>query len=139
MAQKVVRAGVFVEPADEVADGVDEILLPAGGGVEQHVRGELEEARRWWLAMPSSISNCTRSSAFARRGEHQAVGEREQIVRRDAEPHGGEILRLHAVVEHAVVVGVGLELRLDTAPAASRAGWPRRAPSPCWRPSRGGS
>ena len=31
-------------------------------------------------------------------------------MRRDAEPHGGEILGLHAVAEHAVVVGVGVEL-----------------------------
>ena len=67
-------------------------------------------ARRWWLAMPSSISNCTRSSASFLRRQHQAVGQREQIVRRDAEPHGGEVLRLHALVQHPQIVGVGFEL-----------------------------
>ena len=43
VAQEVVGAGVFVEAADEVADGVGEIFLPAGRGVEQHVAGQLEE------------------------------------------------------------------------------------------------
>ena len=69
-------------------------------------------ARRWWLAMPSSISNCTRSNALRPGGEHQAVREREHIVRRDAEPHGREILRPHALGEHPQIVGVGFELRL---------------------------
>ena len=43
VAQEVVGAGVFVEPADEVADGVREIFLPAGRGIEQHVAGQLEQ------------------------------------------------------------------------------------------------
>ena len=43
VAQEVVGAGVFVEAADEVADGVGEIFLPAGRRVEQHVAGEFEE------------------------------------------------------------------------------------------------
>src|SRR6187549_3150493 len=42
VAEKVVGACIFVEAADEVADGVDELLLPARGGVEQHVAGDLE-------------------------------------------------------------------------------------------------
>ena len=43
MAQEVFLAGVLVQPPDEIADGVEKLLLPAGRRVEQQVAVALAE------------------------------------------------------------------------------------------------
>ena len=111
VAEEIVGAGVFVEPADEVADRGGEFVLPAGRGVEQHVLGELEEGTALVVGHAFEHFELDAVERLGAGGKHQAVGEREQVVRRDAEPDGREVLRPHAFGEHAQVVGVGFELR----------------------------
>ena len=43
MTQEVVRPGILVQAAKQVSDGVDEILLPCRGGVEEEVAGQFEQ------------------------------------------------------------------------------------------------
>jgi hypothetical protein len=43
IAKEVVGARVFVEPANQIADGVDKLFLAAGRGVEEHVADEFDQ------------------------------------------------------------------------------------------------
>ena len=60
--------------------------------------------------MPSSISNSTSLAHAALAGQQPGVGDVEQVVARDADPHGGRVLGPQRVVEAAQVVRVGVEL-----------------------------
>ena len=83
VAQEVLRPGVFVQPADQVADGVDEILLLAGRRVEQQIAATARTARGagGWPCLRASRtapcpSRCARAPAPGRRPDRRGCATR---------------------------------------------------------------
>ena len=112
VAQEVLGPRVLVEPPDQVADGIDEIFLAAGRCIQQQVARELEQRAALCVrhALEHLELHLVERVAFVR--EHEPVGEVEQVVRGHAHVHGRQVLGLEDLVDHALVVRVGLELRL---------------------------
>lgn len=110
VAQEVLGAGVLVKPADQVADRVDEVLAATGWRVQQHVARQLEERAALGIghAFEHLELDPIEHLAFVR--QRQAVGQVEQIVRGDAEVDRRQVGRIEQRVDHALVVGIRLEL-----------------------------
>ena len=113
MAQKVVRAGVFIKPPDQIADGAEEVLLVADRGIEQQAGGFLEEGTALVVghAFQHFKLHAVHRLVFPR--EHEGVGDIEEIVGGYAQLHGGEILRQKTFVDHAFKIGIGLRFGLE--------------------------
>ena len=123
VAQEILRPGVFIEPADEIADGVEELLLAAGRRVEQQVARPLEQ--RAPLVVGHAFEHLELHALARVRRSAPAPARRRR--RRDcarrcrAAPRRDSPARI-AFVQHALVVRVRLDLGLEgrLRPAAQR-------------------
>ncbi len=113
MPEEVLGAGVFVEPADQVADRVEKLLLLAGRGIEQHPVGVLEHRPPLMVRHPLEHLKLHALEQAPVPGEHEPVGHVEEVVRSDAHSHRRQVLRLEGVVEHPPVVGIRFEFGLE--------------------------
>ena len=110
VAEEVLRGGVLVQPADQVGDGVDELVLARHRRVQEHVaRGLLQGPAHVVGHALEHLEVEQVSDAFGL-GQHRGVGQFEQVVRGHAQVDRGDVVRLHAEGDHALVVGVHLEL-----------------------------
>ena len=110
IAEEVLRRGVLVQPADQVGDGVDELVLARHRRVQEHVaRGLLQGPAHMVGHALEHLEVEQVGDAFGL-GQHRGVGQFEQVVRGHAQVDRGDVVRLHAEGDHALVVGVHLEL-----------------------------
>ena len=112
VAQKIFGTGVFIEAADEVADGIDEMFLVTGGRVEQEIAGHLEERAALVVGHAFEHFDLDAVQGIVLMGENQAVGKVEQIVRGETDIESREVFGLHRFVQQALVIGIRLEFGL---------------------------
>ncbi len=111
MAEKIVRRGVLVEPTHQVGDRAVEVLRPHHRRIEQQApRARLHHAG---LVVGHAFQHLELHPPFDTlvRAEQEHVGHVEEVVARHPEVHGARALRAAAVLDHALEVGVDLELR----------------------------
>ena len=112
MAQEVLGRGVLVEPAHQVRNGAVEVLGPDDGRVEQQpARPRVYRPR---LVIGHALEHLELHPGLDVVGlaQHEAVGDVEEIVAGDPEVDGVGVLWPAAVLEHALVVRVHLDLGL---------------------------
>ena len=122
VAQEVVGAGVLVEPANEIADRIDEVLLARRRCVEHEVLGEFEQRAAHVVRHAFQHFELQPVETVVVGREDERIRQFEQIVRRDAEGDRRDVVGLERLVNHAPEVGVRRELVLVgcLGPAAGR-------------------
>ena len=108
--QEVLTRRVLFEPAHEIADRDIELLRVHDRHVQEHVSDLAGDRRDLALrhAEEHLDLDVLAYSPLAR--EQPRVGDVEQVVPCDAEPHGIRVLRLQRLVEAAQIVRVGVDL-----------------------------
>ena len=110
--QEVLGRRVLVQPADEIRDRAVEVLGPHDRGIEEEAPGARLDRPRLVIGHPLQHLELDPRRDAVGLPEGQAVGDVEEVVAGDAEVHGLRMPRLAAELDHALVVGVHLRLRL---------------------------
>ena len=113
MTQKVIVAGVFVEPANEIPNGVDEFLLTAGWRVKEQVLRQVEQGATLMVGHPLEHFELHVVQRTDGSRQHKSVGQCEEIVRRNAQTDGCQVVALHAELQHAEIIRVGIDLFVE--------------------------
>ncbi len=108
--QEVLTRRVFFESAHQVADRNIELLRVHNRHVQEHVSDLARDRRDLPLRHAQEHLDLDVFAHASLAGQQPRVGDVEDVVPGDAEPHGIRILRLQRLVEAAQVVGVGVEL-----------------------------
>ena len=80
MPEEVVGSRVLVQPAKQVSDGVNEVLLPGRRRIEEHVLRQFEQGPALGVGHPFKHLELHPVQGAGLRGHQQGVGGVEEIV-----------------------------------------------------------
>ncbi len=122
VAEEVIRPGVFIQAADEIAYCVDELLLATGRRIQEQVVYELVQGATLMIchALQHLKLQAVEDPAVDR--EHDGVGGFKEIVRGNAEVNSRDVFLGHPEVQHGLVVTIRLQLGLEWSLGPSRNG-----------------
>ena len=112
VTQEVLRRGVLVQPADQVGNGAVKILRPHDGRIEQQTAGARVHGPGLVIGHALEHLELDPGLDVVALAQHQTVRDVEEVVAGDTQMDGLRVLGPAAVLEHALVIGVHLDLGL---------------------------
>ena len=109
MAQKVFGAGIFIQPSDQVGDGIKKLVFVGHRDVNDHLLAGFLDGTAHMIGHPFDHFKGEIFHNTVGLSDPVGIGQIQQVVRCHPQTYGLDIVGLHGKLHHSLPVGIGFQ------------------------------